>query len=159
MDEFPNLPIREQFSPYGESHDFVIVDYDGNYLDHINFLSLGNVEKNYIIDVLEDNYNQTILGDINGDTFVNIQDVPTFFANENGNLHWLHGYFISFIASVGVMLLIGKMRPKTTEDIAVSDEYDSAPVDMTPWPQAKIVSCSIIGATVFIYLILTWAST
>ena len=75
MDEFPNLPIREQFSPYGESHDFVIVDYDGNYLDHINFLSLGNVEKNYIIDVLEDNYNQTILGDINGDTFVNIQDV------------------------------------------------------------------------------------
>ena len=54
-------------------------------------------------------------------TFVNIQDVPTFFANENGNLHWLHGYFISFIASVGIMLLIGKMRPKTTEDIAVSD--------------------------------------
>ena len=45
MDEFPELPIREQFSPYGESHDFVIVDYDGNYLDHINFLSLGNVEK------------------------------------------------------------------------------------------------------------------
>ena len=92
-------------------------------------------------------------------TFVNIQDVPTFFANENGNLHWLHGYFISFIASVGIMLLIGKMRPKTTEDIAFSDEYDSAPVDMTPWPQAKIVSCVIIGATVFIYLMLTWAST
>ena len=41
MDEFPELPIREQFSPYGESHDFIIVDYDGNYLDHINFLSLG----------------------------------------------------------------------------------------------------------------------
>ena len=75
MDEFPELPIREQFSPYGESHDFVIIDYDGNYLDHINFLSLGNVEKNYIIDVLEDNYNQIILGDVNGDTFVNIQDV------------------------------------------------------------------------------------
>ncbi len=75
MDPYPNLPIREQFLPYGGSHDFVIVDYDGNYLDHINFLSLGNVEKNYIIDVLEDNYNQTILGDVNGDTFVNIQDV------------------------------------------------------------------------------------
>ena len=40
MDEFPELLIREQFSPYGESHDFVIVDYNGNYLDHINFLSL-----------------------------------------------------------------------------------------------------------------------
>ncbi len=27
-------------------------------------------------------------------TFVNIQDVPTFFANSDGDLHWLHGYFI-----------------------------------------------------------------
>ncbi len=92
-------------------------------------------------------------------TFVNIQDVPTFFANENGNLHWLHGYFISFIASVGVMLLIGKMKPKTTEDIAISDERDSTPVDMTPWSKSKIVSYAIIGITVFIYLSLTWAST
>ncbi len=92
-------------------------------------------------------------------TFVNIKDVPTFFANGDGDLHWLHGYFISFIASVGVMLLIGKMKPKSAEEIALSDERDPAPVDMTPWSQAKNVSYGIMGVTVLIYLLLTWASS
>ena len=30
-------------------------------------------------------------------TFVNIKNVPEIFANGDGDLHWLHGYFISFI--------------------------------------------------------------
>ena len=75
MDLHPSTPIREQFSPYGEHHYFVILDYEGNYIGHIDLLSLGNTEKNYIRSVLEEHYEQSNMGDINGDTLVNIQDV------------------------------------------------------------------------------------
>ena len=91
-------------------------------------------------------------------TFVNIKDVIPFFANTDGDLHWLHGYFISFLASIGVMLFIGHVAPKTKEEIAVSEKKIPAPVDMTPWPMAKKVSVGIFGATVAIYLVLTWAA-
>ena len=92
-------------------------------------------------------------------TFVNIKDVPPFFANEDGDLHYLHGYFISLIASILVMLIIGKVKPKTTEEIAISDQRDPAPVDMKPWAQAKNASFAIMCVTVGIYLLLTMASS
>ena len=92
-------------------------------------------------------------------TFVNIKDVPPFFANEDGDLHYLHGYFISLIASILVMLIIGKVKPKTTEEIAISDQRDPAPVDMKPWVQAKKVSFTIMCVTVGIYLFLTMVSS
>ena len=92
-------------------------------------------------------------------TFVNIKGVPTFFANGDGDLHWLHGYSISFILSVGVMLVIGHLKPKTNEEIAVSDQLDPAPVDMTPWEHAKNASYAIMATTVGIYLCLTWAAS
>ena len=88
-------------------------------------------------------------------TFINIKDVPEYFANGDGDLHWLHGYFISFIASILTMLIIGYIKPKSADEIAISDQRDPAPVDMTPWPQAKNVSLSIMGITVGIYLVLT----
>ena len=91
-------------------------------------------------------------------TFVNIKDVPVFFANGDGDLHWLHGYFISFISSVIVMLVIGHLKPKSVEEIAISDQRDPAPVDMTPWHQAKNASYAIMGTTVLMYLFLSWAS-
>ncbi|HIM11608.1 TPA: solute:sodium symporter family transporter [Candidatus Poribacteria bacterium] len=91
-------------------------------------------------------------------TFVNIKDVPAFFANGEGDLHWLHGYFISFLASVLVMLFLGQLYPKTAAEITASDEQAPAPVDMTPWSQAKNVSLGIMCATVAIYLFLTWAA-
>ena len=91
-------------------------------------------------------------------TFVNIKDVPPFFANEDGDLHYLHGYFISLIASILVMLIIGKVKPKTTEEIAISDQRDPAPVDMKPWAHAKNASFAIMGITVGIYLLLTMVS-
>ena len=91
-------------------------------------------------------------------TFVNIKDVPVFFANGDGDLHWLHGYFISFISSVVVMLVIGYLKPKSVDEIAISDQRVPAPVDMTPWHQAKNASYAIMGTTVLIYLFLTWAS-
>jgi len=75
MDPYPDLPIRDQFYPYGQDHYLVILDYNGNYIDYINLLSLGNAEKNYIRSVLEEHYQQSNVGDINEDTLINIQDV------------------------------------------------------------------------------------
>ena len=91
-------------------------------------------------------------------TFVNIKDVPTFFANGDGDLHWLHGYFISFLSSVIVMIILGQLYPKTEDEIAISDQKVPAPVDMTPWSQAKNASLAIVCATIGIYLFLTWAA-
>ena len=91
-------------------------------------------------------------------SFVNIKDVPTFFADGAGELHWLHGYFISFILSIAIMLLIGKIKPKSEEEIVISDERVPAPVDMTPWTSAKNVSMAIMATTVGIYILLTIAS-
>ena len=88
-------------------------------------------------------------------SFENLHNVPEFFADGNGDLHWLHGYFISFVFSVIVMLAIGKMKPKTVEEIALSDQREPAPVDMTPWSEAKKVSIGIMSATLGIYLLLT----
>jgi len=75
MDPYPDLPIRDQFYPYGQDHYLVILDYNGNYIAYIDLLSLGNAEKNYIRSVLEEHYQQSNTGDINEDTLVNIQDV------------------------------------------------------------------------------------
>ena len=91
-------------------------------------------------------------------SFVNIKDVPTFFANGDGDLHWLHGYFISFLSSVIVMIVLGQIYPKTEDEIAISDQKVPAPVDMTPWSQAKNTSLAIVCATIGIYLFLTWAA-
>lgn len=91
-------------------------------------------------------------------SFINIKDVPTFFANGEGDLHWLHGYFISFLASIAVMLVIGKIKPKTDEEIAISDQREPAPVDMTPWANAKNVSIAIMATTIGIYILLSLAS-
>ena len=88
-------------------------------------------------------------------SFENLHNVPEFFADVNGDLHWLHGYFISFVFSVIVMLAIGKMKPKTVEEIALSDQREPAPVDMTPWSESKKVSIGIMSATLGIYLLLT----
>ena len=88
-------------------------------------------------------------------TFTKIQDVPQLLANSDGNLHWLHGYFISFASSIIVMLLIGYFNPKSIEEISRSEEREAAPIDMTPWKSAKKVSAGIIFMTMIIYLALT----
>ncbi len=75
MDTHPDFQIREQFSPYGEPHYLVILNYDGNYIGHIDLLNLGNTEKDYIRSVLQEHYQESYPGDINEDSLVNIQDV------------------------------------------------------------------------------------
>ena len=56
------------------------------------------------------------------------------------------------------MIAIGYLRPKTPEEIKISDQQDPSPVDMTPWPYAKNTSYAIVGITIFIYLLLTLVS-
>ena len=75
MDLSPELPIRQQFSPYYDSHALVILDYDGNYIGHIDVTNLGNTQKNYIISILEQYYQQSVIGDVNGDSAINVQDI------------------------------------------------------------------------------------
>ena len=75
MDLYPSLPIRDQFSPYGLDHYLVILDYDGNYIDHMDVTSLGNSEKNHIRSILEQYYQQSLMGDVNGDSVINVQDI------------------------------------------------------------------------------------
>ena len=75
MDLYPSLPIRAQFSPYGLDHYLVILDYNGNYIDDIDVFSLGNSEKSQIRSILEEYYQQSIIGDVNGDSVINVQDI------------------------------------------------------------------------------------
>ena len=91
-------------------------------------------------------------------SFENLHNVPEFFADASGDLHWLHGYFISFVSAVLVMLVIGKYRPKTADEIAISDLRDPAPVDMTPWSESRKVSMGIMGATIAIYILLSFVA-
>ena len=75
MDLYPDLPIRQQFEPYYQSHGLVILDYQGNYLAHLDVTSLGDSQKNYIRGILEENYQQSNIGDINDDSLINVQDI------------------------------------------------------------------------------------
>ena len=76
MDSYPSLPVRSQFSPDGLHKQVVIVDYDGALLDTYTLVNgLNWSAKNYITDVIAENYEQFILGDINSDQLINIQDI------------------------------------------------------------------------------------
>ena len=76
MDQYPMLPIRAQFAPNGLHKQIVIVGYDGELLDTYTLnTGLNWTAKNYITNVIAENYQQSILGDVNGDGAVNIQDI------------------------------------------------------------------------------------
>ena len=76
MDPYPTLPVRDQFSPYGQHKQVVILDYDGEIIGYITLNSgVNNSAKNYIRGILEEHYQQSIVGDINGDSIVNVQDI------------------------------------------------------------------------------------
>ncbi|MAV93377.1 MAG: hypothetical protein CMG01_04380 [Candidatus Marinimicrobia bacterium] len=75
MDSYPDLPIRNQFAPYYDNHALIILGYDGNYLGHIDVSGFGITQKNYIRNILEEHYEQSILGDLNDDSILNIQDI------------------------------------------------------------------------------------
>ena len=78
IDTYPSLPIREQFgeTSFNEFHkDIIILGHDEEYLGQITVNSLSVGVKNYILNIIAENYQQSILGDLNGDEVVNIQDI------------------------------------------------------------------------------------
>ena len=90
MDEFPNLPIRNQFAPDGLHKQIVILDYDGSLLGTYPLNSgLSISAKNYISDIIAENYQESTIGDINGDGTINVQDiilvVNMILSNETSN--------------------------------------------------------------------------
>ena len=76
LDPSPGFPIRDQFAPNGLHKQVVILDYDGTLLDSYTLNSgLNWSAKNYITNVISENYQQSILGDVNGDDVINVQDI------------------------------------------------------------------------------------
>ena len=75
MDQYPSFPIRAQFG--GEHKEVIILDSEGNFIGDITLnTGLTVAAKNYIRGVIEEYYPEdALLGDINGDTLINVQDV------------------------------------------------------------------------------------
>ena len=76
LDSYPNFPIRAQFAPNGLHKQIVILDYDGSLLDTYPLNSgLNFSARSYITDVIAEHYQQAIVGDVNGDGTINVQDI------------------------------------------------------------------------------------
>ncbi len=76
LDSYPDFPIRAQFAPNGLHKQIVILDYDGSLLDTYPLNSgLNSSARNYISDVIDANYQQALVGDVNGDDMINVLDV------------------------------------------------------------------------------------
>tara|TARA_Y100001968_G_scaffold321913_1_gene357121 strand:- start:825 stop:1298 length:474 start_codon:yes stop_codon:yes gene_type:complete len=75
MDQYPTLPIREQFS--GLHKEVVIIDNLYNEIGRIALNSgLNNSSKNYIRNIISEHYPEDILlGDLNQDGIINVLDV------------------------------------------------------------------------------------
>ena len=80
-------------------------------------------------------------------SFININEVSEFFADSSGNLHWLHGFFISLILSVFSMLVIGHFFLKSKKVNAFSGKKEGTPVDMNSWEHATTVFFGIVLIT------------
>ena len=77
-DPYPSLPVRAMFNADGVGYhkQVVILDYDRNIVGQITLNSgLNNSAKSYIRNIIDANYQQAILGDVNGDAVVNVQDI------------------------------------------------------------------------------------
>ena len=74
MDQYPSLPIREQFN--GQHKEVVILDIDGTLLGRITLSSgVNTTAKTYIRNILAENYEQFVPGDVNQDALINVQDI------------------------------------------------------------------------------------
>ena len=74
MDQYPSLPIREQFN--GQHKEVVILDIGGTLLGRITLSSgVNTTAKTYIRNILAENYEQFVPGDVNQDALINVQDI------------------------------------------------------------------------------------
>ncbi len=80
MDDFPSLPIHEQFND-SVAHDMVFLNQNGEYITTIEILSINDYTKNLILDVINENYVNNLLGDLNNDQIINILDIVIIVNN------------------------------------------------------------------------------
>ena len=74
MDQYPDLPIREAYE--GQHKEVVIIDTESNILGRIIVNNLSNAEKNYIRNIIAENYPEPqLLGDVNEDGLINVLDI------------------------------------------------------------------------------------
>ena len=74
VDVYPDYTIRDAFN--GSHKSLVILDSEQIEIGRIALNSGLNLSaKNYISNIISENYEQIILGDLNGDEVVNIQDI------------------------------------------------------------------------------------
>lgn len=64
-------------------------------------------------------------------------------------IHEFHFLGIIFALLIGVMLLIGKLRPRPTDWELEND----TPIDMTPWKNAKWASLALVLVVLLIYVV------
>ena len=88
MDQSPNFPLRTQFSPFsntvvsspvngGDLHsELFILDENGQFIESLIVSNVSDFLKNQIRSIIAENYpEQILMGDINLDATVNIQDI------------------------------------------------------------------------------------
>jgi len=74
MDQYPDLPIRQAYE--GQHKEVVIIDAESNILGRIVVNNLSNAEKNYIRNIIAENYPEPqFLGDVNEDGLINVLDI------------------------------------------------------------------------------------
>ena len=75
MDVYPDFEIRDEFN--GSHKQIVILDAEQNEIGRITLgAGLNSTAQNYITNVISENYpEEALLGDINLDEVINIQDI------------------------------------------------------------------------------------
>ena len=74
LDPSPDFPIRSQFN--SEHRQLIFIDRDGRDVGRVTLLSTDlSSYENQIRTIIEDNYETQVLGDINQDGTINIQDI------------------------------------------------------------------------------------
>jgi len=74
LDQSPDFPIREQFN--SEHRQLIFIDRDGRDIGRITLTSTNlSSYENQIRSIIEENYEDLTLGDINQDGLINIQDI------------------------------------------------------------------------------------
>ena len=71
---------------------------------------------------------------------------PVVFGNDNYP-HFLHIMAILFVLNTGIMLLIGRMSPRSK----AYTPYESNAVELTPWKHLKLAGWSVVIIVLGIY--------
>ncbi|MFT7619220.1 MAG: SSS family solute:Na+ symporter [Planctomycetota bacterium] len=90
------------------------------------------------------------------DVFCQASDIELFglldLLRPIASIHWLHGYFISTLMAIAVLLYFAKVAPRVIDDVNSASAPKSAPVSVEPWQFAKPAAVAIVVVTVVMYV-------